>query len=212
MTNRSLAEIKASIHGLDESRINPDPFAQFATWFDEAHEADLPLPMSMSLATVSKDGQPSIRTLFLKSFDANGFVFYTNYGSRKASELEVNPQCALLFHWTELERQVRIEGSVTRVSREESDTYFHTRPRESQIGAWASRQSEELDSRETLMARVADYTSNFEGGEVPLPDWWGGYRLEPRLIEFWQGIEFRLHDRLVFTRDGSGWELQRLNP
>ena len=216
MSQSKLERVRARMSPLDEDHLNRDPFAQFAQWFDDAIEANIPEPTAMSLATVDSTGQPAVRIVLLKSFDERGFVFYTNYGSRKAQELEASGKCAVLFHWTELERQVRIEGLVSRVSREESVAYFRSRARESQIGAWASKQSRPLDCRETLEFRTAECERRFEGREVLLPDWWGGYRLTPTLIEFWQGIAFRLHDRFVFTRDpqapSTEWISQRLNP
>ena len=197
---------------LDEANMASNPIDQFRVWFEQAQAANLPDPTAMTVASVSEDGRPSNRILLLKSFDDDGFVFYTNYGSRKSRELDANPHCALLFYWAEQERQVRIEGDVTRVSREESEDYFRSRPRGSQIGAWASKQSEPLVKRMELEAKVAHFEKKFEGGEVPLPEWWGGYRLVPERIEFWQGGQYRLHDRLVYARSGDAWELQRLNP
>lgn len=212
MSEDKLAAVRASIHGLDEADVAANPIEQFGRWFDQAKEADLLLPTAMTLSSVSSNARPSSRTLLLKSFDEDGFVFYTNYGSRKARELEANSHCAMLFHWAELERQVQIEGAVTRTSREESEAYFHTRPRESQIGVWASKQSEPLSERMELEAKVARFEKEFEGQAVPLPGWWGGYRLAPERIEFWQGAEFRLHDRLLYTPIDGGWGITRLSP
>lgn len=188
------------------------PFPLFARWFDEAVAAGLPEPTAMTLATASAEGRPSARTVLLKAFDEAGFVFYTNYTSRKARELEANPVAALLFHWATLQRQVRIEGAVARVSRAESAAYFCTRPRGSQIGAWASRQSQEISQRSELERRVAEVEARFAGREVDLPDFWGGYRVTPIAIEFWQGGGYRLHDRILYTKRGADWELARLAP
>ncbi|MBO6576763.1 MAG: pyridoxamine 5'-phosphate oxidase [Rhodothermales bacterium] len=189
-----------------------DPYALFRAWFREAEESGLIHPEAMALATASADGQPSVRIVLLKEVDAGGFVFYTNYESRKAGELDANPHASVAFHWAPLERQVRVEGTVERVSREQSEAYFHSRPRGSQIGAWASRQSRELPERGTLEDRVAEFTGKFDGQEVPLPDHWGGYRIRPSRIEFWQGRASRLHDRLIFEPDGDDWTTHRLYP
>lgn len=166
----------------------------------------------MTVATCSAEGRPSARTVFLKSVDASGFVFFTNYGSRKASELDTNPFASLLFHWPILQRQVRIEGPVERVSREESEAYFHSRVRGSQIGAWASDQSERLGSRAELQGRFDEFEAKFKDAAVPLPEHWGGFRVHPERMEFWQGRPFRLHDRLIFERFGDEWKTHRLFP
>lgn len=166
----------------------------------------------MTVATCSTEGRPSARTVFLKSVDASGFVFFTNYGSRKASELDTNPFASLLFHWPILQRQVRIEGPVKRVSREESEAYFHSRVRGSQIGAWASDQSQRLSSRAELQGRFDEYEAKFKDAAVPLPEHWGGFRVFPERMEFWQGRPFRLHDRLIFERTGDEWKTHRLSP
>ena len=166
----------------------------------------------MALGTATPDGMPSVRLVLLKAYDDRGFVFYTNYGSRKAVELEINPEATLVFHWAILQRQIRLEGRAEKISKEESAAYFHSRSRGSQIGAWASKQSELLDRRETLEERVKRYEAEFKGGEVPLPPFWGGYRLNPRSMEFWQGRANRLHDRIKFQRVGGGWERLRLYP
>lgn len=190
-----------------------DPFALFARWFREAEEAAIPLPEAMALSTATPDGRPSSRMVLLKGFDTDGFRFFTNHGSRKATELAANAHCALLFHWATQERQVRIEGRVERIGDDDSFAYFRTRPRGSRIGAWASRQSHPLAEREELEARVAEMERRFADAEVPLPPHWGGYRVVPERIEFWQGRPSRLHDRLVWTRDNGGeWRVERLYP
>jgi pyridoxamine 5'-phosphate oxidase len=198
--------------GLPPATESSDPIDLFKSWFEAAREAGVLLPEAVTLATATPDGIPSARMVLLKEVDERGFVFFTNYGSQKARELDANPRAALCFHWAVLQRQVRVTGSVARVAREESDAYFATRPRGSQIGAWASRQSATLDAREALEHAVRDLTEEFADGDVPLPPFWGGYRLEPRRIEFWQGRVDRLHDRLAFTRAGNGWSTQRPRP
>lgn len=202
-----------SRESLSEQDVMADPIDQFEHWFRQAMDSELPEPNAMILASASTGGQPSIRTMLLKGFDHQGFVFYTNYSSRKGNELDANPQAALLFLWLELERQVRIEGSVERVSQEESLAYFQSRPRGSQIGAWASPQSQIITGRDILEAKVAELTETFKHDEIlPLPPYWGGYRLRPDRIEFWQGRESRLHDRVLFTRAELGWTIERLAP
>ena len=202
-----------SRESLSEQDVMADPIDQFEHWFRQAMDSELPEPNAMILASASAGGQPSIRTMLLKGFDHQGFVFYTNYSSRKGNELDANPQAALLFPWLELERQVRIEGLVERVSQEESLAYFQSRPRGSQIGAWASPQSQIITGRDILEAKVAELTETFKHDEVlPLPPYWGGYRLRPDRIEFWQGRESRLHDRVLFTRAELGWTIERLAP
>jgi pyridoxamine 5'-phosphate oxidase len=199
--------------GLDESDAAPDPIEQFRGWFDDALAADLHEPNAMTLATATPEGRPSARTVLIKGFDERGFVFYTNYEGRKARELEANPQCALVFYWGELERQVRVEGRAGRVSEEESDAYFTSRPRGSQLGAWASEQSRPVEDRGTLERRLRELEREYEGREVPRPPFWGGYRVEPETVEFWQGRENRLHDRLLYRRSGDGgWKRERLQP
>ena len=200
--------------GLTESDAAPDPVEQFRRWFDEALAADLHEPNAMTVATATRDGRPSARVVLLKGFDERGFVFYTNYEGRKGRELEENPRAALLFYWGGLERQVRIEGRVRRVSEEESDAYFASRPRGSRLGAVASRQSRPVGSRELLEERLRESEGEHEGREVPRPDFWGGYRVEPENFEFWQGRENRLHDRLVYRRgaEKEGWGVERLQP
>lgn len=197
---------------LTESEAGADPIRLFARWFEEAVEADVRLPEAMALATATADGRPSSRMVLLKGIAEDGFVFYTNYESRKARELEANPRAALTFHWTPLERQVRIEGAVERTSEREAAEYFRSRPRDSQIGAWASPQSREIVSREALEARAARRVEEFSAREVPLPPFWGGYRVVPERLEFWQGRSGRLHDRLVYERTGRTWTRKRLAP
>ncbi|MFO8174940.1 MAG: pyridoxamine 5'-phosphate oxidase [Longimicrobiales bacterium] len=203
---------KAVTLGLSERAAGTDPLPLFSTWFREAEKAGIFLPESMALATATPDGAPSARYVLLKAYDERGFVFYTNYGSRKAAEMEENPAATLLFHWGILQRQIRLEGRVHRISKEESEAYFHSRARGSQIGAWASAQSEVLPDRQTLERRVKEYEEKFRGQEIPLPPFWGGYRLAPRSMEFWQGRANRLHDRIKFVRDGEAWSRVRLYP
>jgi len=198
--------------GLTELEAGADPLALFREWFQAASRAGVFMPESMTLATATKDGAPSARMVLLKGSDARGFVFFTNYGSRKALELDANPRAALVLHWPVLERQVRIEGSVARITHEESAAYFRTRPRGSRIGAWASEQSRPLESRAALEARVREIEQKYPGDDVPLPGFWGGYRLTPASFEFWQGKANRLHDRLLYTREASGWKVTRLYP
>jgi pyridoxamine 5'-phosphate oxidase len=198
---------------LAESSVLPDAIAQFALWFDEAAVANLALANVMTLATAGPDGAPSARVLLLKGFDSRGFVFFTNFTSRKGRELDANPRAAMVFFWESLQRQVRIEGMVQRLGRNENEEYFRTRPREAQIGAWASHQSGQIASRAVLEARQNELEARFAAGPVPLPDFWGGYRLIPQSIEFWQGRTARLHDRLCYTRGGEGsWTIRRLQP
>jgi pyridoxamine 5'-phosphate oxidase len=189
-----------------------DPLDLFQRWFDQAREHGIELPESVALATATPEGRPSVRMVLLKSADRGGFTFFTNYESRKGVELEANPHAALCFHWKELDRQVRVTGSVERVSDEESRDYFVTRPEGSRLGAWASDQSRPLASRSELEARVAEVGKRFGSGEIPLPPFWGGYRIAPERIEFWQGRQDRLHDRIAFDRDGNGWRAVRLYP
>lgn len=198
--------------GLDKADVHHDPVVQFHAWFENAIDADLHEPNAMILATATGDGKPSARTVLLKGYDERGFVFYTNYEGRKAGELDANPACALLFYWGELERQVRIEGCASRISNEESDAYFASRPRGSRLGAWASEQSRPVEDRTVLEERVRDLEAEYEGRGVPRPPFWGGYRVEPDTIEFWQGRENRLHDRLVYSRVGDDWRIDRLQP
>ena len=198
--------------GLPEATADRDPIELFGEWFEQAKESGILLPESASLATASRDGVPSSRMVLLKSFSADGFVFYTNYGSRKAREMDENPQASLLMHWVVLQRQVRVEGSVGRISAEASAAYFRTRDRGSQIGAWVSRQSEELADRSVLDGLAEEIEQRFKGQDVPFPTFWGGYSIIPERIEFWQGRLNRLHDRLLFTRAEDGWAARRLYP
>jgi pyridoxamine 5'-phosphate oxidase len=198
--------------GLPEAAERADPIELFEAWFEAARESGILLPDAVALATATADGAPSARMVLLKSVDARGFVFYTNYGSRKAHELEENPRAALCFHWAVLQRQVRVSGPVSRVGAEESAAYFATRGRGSQLGAWASKQSQRLPDRAELEERFRDTERRFVDQEVTLPPFWGGYRLEPQHIEFWQGRADRLHDRLRFERAGETWTAERLYP
>lgn len=197
---------------LDERVIDRDPINQFKLWFDDAVASGMKLPEAMTLATATPDGTPSARVVLLKSVDTDGFVFYTNYNSAKAGDLEANPAAALVFYWSQFDRQVRVQGVVEHVTAEESQAYFRTRPRESQIGAWASPQSEVIENRETLEARVAELEELYRDREIECPEHWGGYRLKPTRIEFWKGRLGRLHDRIVYERDGAGWKISRLAP
>jgi pyridoxamine 5'-phosphate oxidase len=206
-------QITVETKQLDEKTVDRDPIKQFQSWFDEARACGSRLPESMTLATSTKDARPSARVVLLKQVDANGFVFYTNYRSAKARELEENPRGALVFYWASIDRQVRVEGTVARVRAEESDEYFKTRPRESQIGALASPQSDVIDSRKTLEKRFAELETTYQGREVERPSHWGGYRLTPERIEFWQNQPGRLHDRILYERDPQGdWAIKRLAP
>ena len=199
--------------GLRRRDLDPDPIKQFSNWFTAAIEAGIRDVNAMTIATAGRDGKPSGRVVLLKGFDQDGFVFFTNYESEKGKQLEENPYTALVFYWIELDRQIRISGGAERTSREESERYFHSRPLGSQLGAWASRQSEVIDARRVLDARMAEVTERFAEKPVPLPPHWGGYRVKPEVIEFWQGRANRLHDRFRYTwqKDGS-WRIDRLAP
>ncbi|KAF1032258.1 pyridoxine/pyridoxamine 5'-phosphate oxidase [Burkholderia lata] len=214
MTTLADLRINYSRASLDEADVAHDPFAQFDRWFKEALAAKLPEPNTMTLATVGDDGRPSARIVLIKGVDERGFVFFTNYESRKGRDLAAHPQAALLFYWIELERQVRIEGRIEKTSAEESDRYFASRPLGSRIGAWASEQSAVIDSRATLEAQEKSVSERY-GDNPPRPPHWGGYRLVPDSIEFWQGRPSRLHDRLLYTRDADtspSWSISRLSP
>ena len=197
---------------MDEADLAADPIVQFGRWFKEAEAAELIEPSAMTLATAAADGRPSARMVLLKGFDQRGFVFYTNYGSRKAGELGASAAAALVFWWPPLERQVRVEGRVERVSHEESEAYFRTRPLGSRLGAWASAQSEVIPGRAVLEERLERLSARYADGDVPLPPFWGGYRVRPDTIEFWQHQPNRLHDRLRYRRDGGVWVIERLSP
>jgi pyridoxamine 5'-phosphate oxidase len=198
--------------GLSEADVDPDPVVQFGRWFDDARAADLVEPSAMTLATASADGVPSARMVLLRGVDQRGFVFYTNYESRKAAELAANPRAALVFWWGALQRQVRVEGPVQPTSQEESAAYFRTRPPASRLSAWASPQSRVIPDREVLDRRVAELAARHPDGDVPLPPFWGGYRLVPEVVELWQQRPNRLHDRLRYTRTPGGWRIERLAP
>ncbi len=198
---------------LDEKNVAADPFSQFARWFEEAQSGQILEPNAMTLATANRKRQPSARTVLLKEFDKNGFVFFTNYESQKGRDLAENPQAALLFTWLDLERQIRIEGKVEKISAAESEIYFQSRPKSSQIGAWASPQSQIIPGREMLLEHVAELEYLYNKVEkLPLPPFWGGYRLIPTVLEFWQGRESRLHDRIIYSKKRGKWKIERLAP
>ena len=198
--------------GLQRKGLDPDPIQQFSTWFEQARKTDIADPTAMILATVGADGQPSQRTVLLKYFDTNGFVFFTNYGSKKATEIASNSKVNLLFVWLELERQISISGKASRISAADSARYFMSRPKDSQVAAWVSSQSHPLSSRQMLLQKFHEMKAKFGEGKIPLPSFWGGFRVVPSSIEFWQGRENRLHDRFLYTPDGEGWKIERLAP
>lgn len=210
----SLAERRREYRrgGLSRDQLDPDPVRQFDQWLHDAIHGGVPEPTAAALATAAEDGRPSVRTVLLKSADRSGFRFFTSYRSPKARDLEVNPRAAMLWFWPELERQVRVEGPVARVTPQESDEYFATRPRGSQLGAWASEQSSVIPSRDVLERRLREVEAEFADRDVPRPPAWGGYRLVPEIFEFWQGRENRLHDRFRYRRDGDTWVIERLAP
>jgi len=211
--NSDRAEYEHPADGLHRRDLDPDPIKQFSNWFTAAIEAQIRDVNAMSLATASPEGRPSVRIVLLKGFDQDGFVFFTNYESEKGRQLAANPYAALAFYWVERDRQIRISGKTIRTSREESERYFHSRPLGSQLGAWASRQSEVVDGRRVLDARMAQITERFADKPVPLPPHWGGFRLKPEQMEFWQGRTNRLHDRFRYTlQPDGGWLLERLSP
>ena len=212
---KTIAELRKdyTLEGLSEDEVSPNPFKQFTVWFNQALSAQLPEPNAMTVATATPDGKPSARIVLLKDFDERGFVFYTNYLSHKGLELTNNPQAALVFWWAQLERQVRICGMVEQVSADESDKYFYSRPLNSRLGAWASEQSQAIASRDILEQRLQELQLKYQNQDVPRPPHWGGWRVIPREIEFWQGRTSRLHDRLRYTLVGSGnWQIERLSP
>jgi len=198
-------------NGLKKSELDNNPFQQFSLWFSQAVDSGIVEPSAMSLATSDKQ-EIGIRTVLLKHFDDKGFVFFTNYGSKKSKQIEVQPHAALLFPWLDLDRQVKIVGRVEKITTLESIKYFASRPKDSQLGAWASQQSATISSRSFLVSQFESMKNKFSKGEVPLPDFWGGYRVIPESIEFWQGRESRLHDRFIYQRSEGGWSISRLSP
>jgi pyridoxamine 5'-phosphate oxidase len=212
----SLANLRQNYKrgGIDEHDVNPNPILQFEAWFAQALASGLREPNAMTLATATLDGKPSARIVLLKEVSDSGFVFYTNYTSRKGHELAANPLAALICYWPDLERQVRIEGEVERVPRGQSELYFQSRPKGSRLGAWVSRQSQPVESRTKLEIRLKDLEARYAGSDiVPIPEFWGGYLVRPLVIEFWQGRPNRLHDRIEYRRKGeSDWQIQRLSP
>lgn len=215
MSSSISAKLRVDYSGVPllESEVDPDPVVQFKRWFNEAVASEIPQANAMTLATVDDQSRPSARIVLLKEFDRFGFVFHTSYNGRKARDLEANPRAAVVFFWERIFRQIRIEGTIKKTTREESARYFATRPRDAQIGAWASAQSSLIDSREALHAREAELIKSFDGKPVPLPDYWGGYRLTPHYFEFWQGQPSRLHDRLEYLLSTDGrWTIHRLAP
>lgn len=213
--DKTIADLRKdyTFEDFSETEADPNPFIQFKKWFAQALAAQLTEPNAMTIATATPDGKPTARMVLLKDFDERGFVFFTNYNSRKGQELAVNPYAALVFWWAELERQVRITGCVEKTSETESNQYFYSRPENSRLGAWASDQSEVIPNREFLEQRMQDFQSKFANQEIPRPPHWGGWRIVPTEMEFWQGRPSRLHDRLLYRRlDNGSWQIQRLSP
>ncbi|WP_407884453.1 pyridoxamine 5'-phosphate oxidase [Scytonema sp. NUACC26] len=213
--DRNIADLRKdyTLQGLSETDVDPNPFIQFKRWFDQTLAAQLVEPNAVTLATTTREGKPSARMVLLKGFDERGFVFFTNYNSQKGQELAENPQAALVFWWAELERQIRISGRVEKISDAESDEYFYSRPLNSRLGAWASNQSEAIESRAVLEQRIQELQTKYQNQDVPRPLHWGGFRTIPVEIEFWQGRPNRLHDRLRYTRlDDGSWKIERLSP
>lgn len=211
----SIADIRKeyAMHALSEADVQANPLQQFSIWWNEALQAEIEEVNAVTLATASADGLPTARTVLLKGFDERGFIFYTNYNSQKAAQLEENPRATLLFFWKELERQVRITGLVEKTSAEESDAYYHSRPEGSRLGAWASPQSSTIESREWLEKKVAEMEKAFTSGKLNRPPHWGGYRVKPVIVEFWQGRPSRLHDRIQYSiQTGGNWNIERLAP
>jgi pyridoxamine 5'-phosphate oxidase len=209
-----LNEIRRDFSGkpLNENSVEPCPIKQFDVWFEEAVDAQLLDPYAMTISTVSENGQPSIRVVYMRGINEDGFVFYTNYNSHKGNDLYTNSRIALNFFWGSLERQIRVEGIAEKVSDEQSDDYFSKRPRESQIGAWASAQSSVIDGREELEEKISEIQEQFKGVDVPRPGNWGGFLVKPQKIEFWQGRPSRLHDRILYTKEYDAWKISRLSP
>jgi len=212
MINASVLREQFMINGLDRKELNTNPFYQFQGWYQQTLSTDIPEPTAMCLATVDEYGQPWQRMVLLKLYDENGFVFYTNYSSRKARHIDINPHVSLLFPWHAIGRQVKITGTAAKIPASESFKYFSTRPRGSQLGAWASPQRQVIKSRAMLDTALEQMKDKFGHGEIPLPDYWGGYRVTPETLEFWQARENRLHDRFMYTRHQDFWQLERLAP
>ncbi len=212
--NKQIAGLRKtySKETLSEDSVHPDPHEQFNIWLNEALNSGIDEPNAMTLATSSKNGTPGLRTVLLKGIASDGYIFYTNYKSSKAKDLEENPKAAIMFLWKDLERQLIVTGNVEKVSREESTQYFNSRPRESQIGSWSSEQSSEIPDRKFIEDQYESYSKKFEGKDIPLPDFWGGFKLIPEKYEFWQGRENRLHDRICYLKEPENWKIVRLSP